>query len=82
LVDLLLMEALVTNDYVAVREACELVFGSRSTHTWPPDLNAMPSHWAEPFAQLSGELELRETDIETALIRVRNFVARILRASS
>ena len=45
LVDLLLMEALVTHDYVALREACELVFRSRRTHPWPPDLAAMPSHW-------------------------------------
>lgn len=82
LVDLLLMEALVTHDFAALREACELVFGSRNTHAWPPDLDAMPPHWAEPFAQLAGELELRETDVETALIRVRKFVARILRASS
>jgi hypothetical protein len=81
LVDLLLMEALVTHDYAALREACQLVFGSRSTHAWPPDLEVMPWHWAAPFAQLAGELELPETDIETALIRVRNFVARILSAS-
>lgn len=82
LVDLLLMEALITHDYAALREACELVFGTRSTHAWPPNLDAMPSHWAEPFAKLAGELDLLETDIETALIRVRNFVARIIKASS
>jgi hypothetical protein len=40
LIDLLLMEALVTHDYAALREACELVFGSRNTHAWPPDLDA------------------------------------------
>ena len=82
LVDLVLMEALVTHDYAALREACELVFVSRSTHGWPPDLDAMPSHWTEPFAQLAGELKLPETDIETALVTVRNFVACILKASS
>jgi Nucleotidyl transferase AbiEii toxin, Type IV TA system len=82
LVDLLLKEALVTHDYVALRKACELVFRSRRTHPWPPDLAAMPSHWAEPFAQLSLELELPERDVETALVRVRDFVARILSSSS
>ena len=82
LVDLLLMEALITHDYAALREACELVIVTRSTHAWPPNLDAMPSHWAEPFAKLAGELDLLETDIETALIRVRNFVARIIKASS
>jgi len=76
------MEALITHDFAALREACELVFGSRNTHAWPPNLDTMPSHWTEPFAQLAGELELRDTDIDTALMRVRNFVERILRASS
>lgn len=82
LIDLLLMEALVTHAYAALREACELDFGSRNTHAWPPNLDATPSHWAAPFSQLAEELELRETDVDTALIRVRSFVERILRASS
>jgi hypothetical protein len=82
LVDLLLMEALVTHDYAAFREACELVFRSRNTHAWPPNLEAMPSHWAAPFTRLAEELELRETDVDTALIRVRSFVERILTAAS
>ena len=82
LVDLLLMEALVTHDYVALRDACELVFRSRKTHAWPPDLVAMPSHWTEPFCAAAVELELAETDVEMALVRVRNFVARILSSSS
>lgn len=82
LVDLLLMEALITQDYGAVRDACELVFRNRNTHAWPPDLNALPTHWAKPFMQLAEELELPETDIEAALVRVRHFVAQILNASS
>jgi hypothetical protein len=82
LVDLLLMKALITRDYGAIREACELVFRNRNTHPWPPDLNALPAHWARPFTQLAGELELPETDIEPALVRVRDFVAQILAASS
>jgi hypothetical protein len=82
LVDLLLMEAMITHDFAAVREACELVFSSRNTHPWPPDLTAMPAHWAKPFAQLAEELELPETEMDTALVRVRGFVARILDTSS
>jgi hypothetical protein len=34
------------------------------------------------FTQLARELELPDTDVETALIRVRNFVGRILSAGS
>jgi hypothetical protein len=82
LVDLLLMEALVTHDYVALREACELVFRSRRTHSWPPDLTTMPSHWTEPFAHLAVELDLADTDVDRALVKIRDFVARILRSSA
>jgi Nucleotidyl transferase AbiEii toxin, Type IV TA system len=81
MVDLLLVEALVAHDYPALREACELVFRSRNTHPWPPDLTAVPAHWAMPFAQLAEELGLPETDLDAALKRVRSFVARILGAA-
>lgn len=82
LVDLLLMDTLITHDYVALRAACELVFRNRNTHAWPPDLSTVPAHWAQPFARLAEELELVETDLEAAILRVRNFVARILSATS
>jgi len=82
LVDLLLMEALVTHDYVALREACELVFRSRTTHPWPPDLATTPAHWTEPFSHLALELDLADTDVDRALVKVRDFVARILRSSA
>jgi hypothetical protein len=81
LVDLLLLEAMFAHDYIALREACEMVFRNRNTHPWPPNLDAVPLHWAEPFAQLASELELNEKDVETALVRVRGFVARIVNAS-
>lgn len=81
LVDLLLMDAMITHDYAALREACELVFRNRNTHSWPPDLSTVPAHWAQPFSRLAEELELAETDLEAALVRVRNFVARIVSAT-
>jgi len=82
LVDLLLMETMTTHDHARLREACELVFRNRNTHAWPPELDALPAHWASPFAVLAEELELPETDLETALVKVRAFVQRILDASS
>ena len=82
LVDLLLMDAMITHDYAALREACEVVFRNRDTHSWPPDLSTVPAHWVQPFARLAAELELAETDVEVALVRVRDFVARILSATS
>jgi hypothetical protein len=82
LVDLLLMDAMITHDYAALREACELVFRNRNTHSWPPDLSTVPAHWAQPYARLAEELELADTDVDVALVRVRDFVARILSATS
>ena len=78
LIDLLLMEELVT-DYRGLREACEAVFASRGTHVWPPPL-AVPSYWIEPFARLAGDLDLPVADAETGMTRVRAFVERIVNA--
>jgi hypothetical protein len=81
LVDLLLMDAMLTQDD-ALREACELVFSTRNTHPWPPDLTAAPPHWARPFAELAKELVLPDTNVEAAFASVRRLVARILGAAS
>lgn len=76
LIDLLLMEELVT-DYAGLREACEAVFRARGTHSWPPVLEA-PRHWMEPFARLVEELRLPVADADQAIARVRAFVGRII----
>ena len=78
LIDLLLMEELVT-DYRVLRETCETVFGSRGTHVWPPPL-AVPPYWVEPFARLAGDLDLPVADAEAGMTRVRAFVERIVSA--
>ena len=78
LIDLLLMEELVT-DYVGLRDACESVFRTRRTHDWPPALE-VPPHWIEPFARLAGELDLPVSDARSGLARVQAFVARIISA--
>jgi hypothetical protein len=78
LIDLLLMEELVT-DYRGLREACETVFGSRGTHVWPP-LLAVPPYWIEPFARLAGDLDLPVGDADAGMVRVRAFVERIVSA--
>ena len=82
LVDLLLMDAMITHADAALRAACELVFSTRNTHPWPPDLTVAPAHWALPFAALAKELELPDTDVEAALATVRRLVARILGAAA
>lgn len=75
LVDVLLLEALVTN-HAGLREACESVFHTRGTHEWPPVLE-VPPHWIEPFGALAHEIELPVTDAHEAIERVRAFVERI-----
>ena len=78
LIDLLLMEELVT-DYAGLREACESVFRTRRAHDWPPSLE-VPSHWIEPFARLARELDLVVSDAERGMARIQTFVERIMSA--
>ena len=78
LIDLLLMEELVT-DYAGLREACESVFRTRRAHDWPPTLD-VPPHWIEPFARLAGELDLPVSDAQGGMARVQAFVERIISA--
>jgi hypothetical protein len=80
LIDLLLMEELVVDDYTGIHHACRTVFRVRGTHPWPPPLDGAPSHWADPFARLAAELQLPVDDIEAGMIRLRQLVARILAA--
>jgi len=76
LIDLLLMEELVT-DYSGLREACEAVFRTRGTHNWPPALE-VPPHWVEPFARLAQELDLPVADAHAGLALVQAFVRRVI----
>jgi hypothetical protein len=62
LIDLLLMEAMISCDDAALGPACELVFRKRNTHACPPDLSTVVAHWAQPFAPLAEELDLVATD--------------------
>jgi hypothetical protein len=77
LIDLLLMETLIT-DYVGLREACEAVFHTRRTHSWPPRLD-LPVHWVEPVTRLAQELNLPIADANSGMARVQAFVDRIVR---
>ena len=78
LIDLLLMEELVT-DYSGLRDACESVFQTRRTHDWPPTL-VVPPHWLAPFSRLAEELGLPVIDAESGMARVQAFVERIMSA--
>jgi hypothetical protein len=76
LIDLLLMETLVT-DYEGLREACEEVFRTRGTHSWPPPLD-LPAQWVEPVTRLAQELNLPMADAYSGMARVQAFVDRIV----
>ena len=80
LIDLLLMEELVT-DYAGLRDGCESVFRTRRTHDWPPIFD-VPPHWVEPFARLAGELNLPVSDAMGGMARVQAFAERIISASA
>jgi hypothetical protein len=81
LVDLLLMDAMITHADAALRAVCELVFSKRNTHPQPSDLTVAPGPLAVPFSALAKKLELPAKDVEASLPAVRRFVARILGAA-
>lgn len=76
LIDLLLMEELI-EDYAGLREACEVVFRTRATHSWPPAID-LPSHWADPFDRLAQDLELPVVHMSAALPRILALLDRIV----
>lgn len=81
LIDLLLLEQLVTNgEWVALREACEELFGLRAMHTWPPSVTVFAS-WPEPYRALAAEMAFPINDVQKAADAVAEFIIRIASAA-
>lgn len=76
LVDLLVLRELI-EDLSALRLACETTFATRSTHAWPPSLEA-PASWRVGYARLAGEVALDVIDVDAAAGEVRAFIAAIV----
>lgn len=80
LIDLILLEELVQdNEWAAVREACEELFGLRGKHTWPPNISVFDG-WEAPYRALAAELAFPVLDVQRAAERVEALVRRIVRA--
>ncbi len=80
LVDLQLLEELVADDeWGALREACEELFGLRAMHLWPPTVTVFDT-WPEPYRALTSELGFPVDDVYEAADLVRRFIFRITSA--
>jgi hypothetical protein len=76
--DLLLLQPLIT-DLAAVRRACQRVFWDRRTHPWPPAVALAPT-WAEPYARLADDLDLRARTLGAAADAIAAWVRAIVSA--
>lgn len=80
LIDLILLEDLIDDDVVRVREAAESIFAGRGTHDWPPEL-IIPDAWREPYARAANEIDAAlPATVEAAADQVRALTARIAAA--
>jgi hypothetical protein len=75
LVDLLLLQEFTTNDS-EVRAACEKLFASRGTHSWPPEVQAATA-WLKEYERLAVEVGLSTSDLDEAVEAVRAYIARL-----
>jgi hypothetical protein len=77
LIDLILLEELLGDDLVEVRDAAASSFLARGTHAWPPEL-VIPEEWHEPYARAAAETDAAlPATVEEAADRVRALIARI-----
>lgn len=77
LIDLILLRELLDGDLASVRQACVTTFGTRGTHSWPPELVVRDS-WAEPYTAAIEEIDnALPAAVEAAADAVRGFIAEI-----
>lgn len=60
-------------DPQSVKSAVEATFQQRATHRIPDFLPLAPATWASPYTAIARELELTETTIETAVLRLNGY---------
>ncbi|MEJ7813113.1 MAG: nucleotidyl transferase AbiEii/AbiGii toxin family protein [Gemmatimonadaceae bacterium] len=76
-VDLLLLRELVDDEALpSIRVACEETFRIRAEHQWPPTM-ALPRSWREPFAAMSRNIGVAETNLDVAESALRSLLDRI-----
>jgi hypothetical protein len=82
LVDLCLLEPLISSDDLATqRAACVEVFETRDRHGWPPTVSVPPS-WSAIYAAAVSGLPGAPLDVDAAADRVRELIVRIDRSAS
>lgn len=60
-------------DSQSVKFAIEATFHYRATHQIPDSLPAAPPTWVSPYTALARELELTQTTIESAVLRLNSY---------
>jgi len=75
--DVLLLEARLSIDPAAVREACKRVFFERDVHAWPIVSFSFPTDWALTLAELARQGAYDTADVAVIEARFNAFLARL-----
>lgn len=79
LIDLQLLSTSTTVDLVAARIACERLFTSRKSHSWPPTV-VEGAHWDTLYAASTEGLELACEDVAAAVVWANKLIGDITTA--
>lgn len=73
LVDLMLLLDLGLPEAPGVRDAVEQIFKARSTHAVPIELSDPPAAWEVEYTRMAADLSLHESNVATAMTRLKNY---------
>jgi len=77
LVDILLLEPLLSGDLAGLKAACVDVFSTRARHPWPPPLTVPPG-WEGIYRQAATGLQHRvPADVSAAAEQVSDLISRV-----
>lgn len=76
--DILLVDSLVSLDYARVGEAARKVFAARTTHSFPPQFT-MPAEWRPEIESMARQLGFATIDATSIEANFRQFLNRIRR---
>jgi len=75
--DVLLLDARLRLDPVAVSDACARIFTERNVHSWPIVRFSFPLEWTPTLTELSRQAAYDTTDIAVIETRFNTFLARL-----
>lgn len=76
LIDLQILQAMLSSGLAPVKDACVRTFDVRAQQSWPPRVTVYPD-WSERYAAMASSLDMPVTDVKEAVEVVHDFIRRI-----